>query len=73
MWRAADAARSDRRTLVELGGCLLAENFDQRGRVTPGSAYRSFEEFSLGQKKQRSAFATAHLLTILRRFDDPDR
>jgi hypothetical protein len=49
---------------------LVAYNFDQFGRVTPGAVYRGFEEFTFGQKKQPSAFATADLLTILRHFDD---
>jgi hypothetical protein len=70
LWRAQDADPADRRALAELAACLLAYNFDQRGRVTPGSVYRGFEEFSFGQKKQPSAYATAHLLIILRRFDE---
>jgi hypothetical protein len=70
LWRAEDADPADRTALAELAACLLAYNFDQRGRVTPASVYRGFDEFSFGQKKLPSAFATAHLLTILRRFDD---
>jgi hypothetical protein len=70
LWRATDADATQRHALAELAACLVAYNFDEQGRVTPGSAYRGFEEFSFGQKKQPSAFATAHLLTVLRRFDD---
>jgi hypothetical protein len=70
LWRAQDADPADRTALAELAACLLAYNFDQRGRVTPGSVYRGFEDFSFGQKQQPSAFATAHLLAILRRFED---
>jgi hypothetical protein len=70
LWRAADADATQRRALAELAACLVAYNFDEQGRVTPGSVCRGFEEFSFGQKKLPSAYATAHLLTILRRFDD---
>ncbi len=70
LWRAPDADPADRRALAELAACLVAYNFDQHGRVTPGSIYRGFERFSFGQKQQPSAFATARLLVILRRFED---
>jgi hypothetical protein len=70
LWRGPEAVPADRRALAELAACLVAYNFDQHGRVTPGSVYRGFERFSFGQKQQPSAFATAHLLVILRRFDD---
>ncbi len=70
LWRGPQADPVDRQSLAELAACLVAYNFDQSGRVTPGAVYRGFEQFTFGQKKQPSAFATAHLLTILRRFDE---
>jgi hypothetical protein len=70
LWRATDADAAQRRALAELAACLVAYNFDEQGRVTPRSVYRGFEQFSLGQKTQPSPFATALLLTILRRFGE---
>ncbi len=58
-----------RRALAELAACLIAYNFGTDGTVTPLSCYRGFEAFSFGQKKQPSAFATAHLCAVLRRLD----
>jgi hypothetical protein len=36
--RATNADATQRRALAELAACLVAYNFDERGRVTPGSA-----------------------------------
>ena len=38
--------------------------------MTPGSAFRGFKEYSFGQKKEPSAFATARLAVVLRRLDE---
>jgi hypothetical protein len=70
LWRGPQADPADRQSLAELCACLVAYNFDQFGRVTPGAVYRGYGDFSFGQKREPSAFATAHLLAILRRFDD---
>jgi hypothetical protein len=60
----------DRRALAEITACLIAYNADDAGRVTPRSTFRGFEDHSFGQKKEPSAFATALLLTVLRRLED---
>lgn len=70
LWRGTDADPDDRRALAELVACLIAYNFSDDGTVTPQSCYRGFEDYSFGQKKQPSPFATARLLQVLRRFDD---
>ena len=70
LWRGSDARPEDRRAIVELAACLIAYNLDSDGRVTPQSCYRGFEEFSFGQKKRPSPFATAIVAAALRRFED---
>jgi hypothetical protein len=70
LWRGPRADPADRQSLADLAACLVAYNFDRFGRVTPRSAYRGFDDFSFGQKREPSAFATAYLLTTLRRFQD---
>jgi hypothetical protein len=70
LWCAPDADLADRRAVSEMAACLAAYNFDERGRVTPQSVYRGFGDFTFGQKKEPSAFATAHLAAIIRRFDN---
>jgi hypothetical protein len=70
LWRGRDADPADRRALTELVACMLAYNVAADGTVTPQSCYRGFENYSFGQKKQPSPFATARLLQVLRRFDD---
>jgi len=59
-----------RRSLAELVACLVAYNVSPDGTVTPRSAYRGFEQFSFGQKKQPSPFATALVASVVRRFSD---
>ncbi|MCX7783765.1 MAG: hypothetical protein N2318_09010 [Meiothermus sp.] len=70
LWRGKNALLEDRRALAEMVACLVAYNFDSGGRVTPHSCYKGFEQFSFGQKKQPSPFATARLAAVLRRFND---
>ncbi len=70
LWRDRAADASDRQAIAELAACLVAYNFEGDGRVTPRSCYRGFAEYSFGQKKQPSPFATARLCAILRRFSD---
>jgi len=66
----APATRPDHRQAVcELTACLVAYNFDASGRVTPGSCYRGFEDYSWGQKRTASPLATALLCALLRRLD----
>ena len=70
LWQGPEADPADRRALAELAACLIRYNTTTQGRVIPHSAYRGFETYSFGQKKQPSPFATARLLAILHRFDD---
>ncbi len=70
LWRGAGADPADRRALAELVACLVAYNMAPAGTVTPQSCYRGFEEYSFGQKKRPSPFATARLHQVLRRLDD---
>jgi hypothetical protein len=70
LWRGSDADPDDRRALAELMACLVAYNVAADGTVTPQSCYRGFEDYSFGQKKRPSPFATARLHQVLRRLDD---
>jgi hypothetical protein len=70
LWRGARATPEDRTSLAELAACLIAYNVDSDGRVTPRRTYRGFEDFSFGQKKVASPFATARVLAALVRFAD---
>jgi hypothetical protein len=70
LWRAPDAHPADRRTIAELVACLVAYNVDRDGTVTPRSCCQGFADYSFGQKKLPSAFATARVAVVLRRFDD---
>ncbi len=70
LWSGSNADPADRRSLAELAACLVAYNVSADGTVTPRSIYRGFEQYSFGQKKQPSPFATARLASVLRRFHD---
>jgi len=64
--RAEKARADDRRAIAEIAACLIAYNVDPAtGTVTPRSCYQGFEEFSFGQKKQPSPYATARVLVAL--------
>ena len=69
-WRGARARSEDRRSVAELAACLIAYNFDADGTVTPRRVYRGFEDFSFGQKRHPSPFATARCLIALSRVAD---
>ena len=69
LWDGPDASAEDRRSLAELGACVVAYNFDDEGRVVPRSTYRGFEQHSFGQKKLPSAFAAARTAVALRRLE----
>ncbi|MBI4338750.1 MAG: hypothetical protein HY680_02210 [Chloroflexi bacterium] len=70
LWRSAQADVADRRGLAEMAACMIAYNFGPDGTVTPRSCYRGFEDFSFGQKRRPSPFATACLARVLRRLND---
>jgi hypothetical protein len=63
--KAAGAAPIDRRSVAEIARAL-ASSFGPDGMVTPRSCYKGFEEYSFGQKKLPSPWATARLCGILR-------
>ena len=67
IWRGPRARSEDRRSVTELAACLIAYNFDPDGTVTPRRVYRGFEDFSFGQKRYPSPFATARSLVALAR------
>jgi len=66
-WTGPRARSEDRRSVAELAACLIAYNFSEDGTVTPRRTYRGFEEFSFGQKRKPSPFATARCLVALTR------
>jgi hypothetical protein len=70
LWTGPKADPADRRALAELVACLIAYNVAPDGMVTPLSARRGFEAFTFGQKKASSAWATARLCTVVRRFEE---
>jgi hypothetical protein len=70
LWRTDAADAADRRALAELLACLVAYGVGPSGTVTARSTFRGFEDWSFGQKKHPSPFATARVLTTLTRFDE---
>jgi hypothetical protein len=54
--------------VAELVACLIAYTMDAQGQVRPQSTFRGFEDFSFGQKKVASPFATAKVLSALAPF-----
>ncbi len=69
LWKGEAAEEADRKAIAEMAACLIAYNLDEHGRVVPQRTYRGFEEFSFGQKKEPSPFATARVLSVLSRFE----
>ncbi len=69
LWSGAGAAPEDCRAVAELAACLIAYNVSADGTVTPRSARKGFEAYSFGQKKLPSAWATARVCVVLRRFE----
>jgi hypothetical protein len=51
--------------VAELVACLIAYTMDAQGRVRPQSTFRGFEDFSFGQKRAASPFATAKVVSVL--------
>jgi hypothetical protein len=65
VWDGPSADPDDRRRVAELVACLIAYTMDAHGRVRPQSTFRGFEDFSFGQKKAASPFATAKVVSVL--------
>jgi hypothetical protein len=71
LWASSDSRAEDIRAIAEIAACLVAYNVDPAtGMVTPRSCFQGFEEFSFGQKKQPSPYATARVLAALARVTD---
>jgi hypothetical protein len=64
-WKGSAAASADRKAAAEIVRGL-ASVFGPGGMVTPRSCYKGFEDWSFGQKKVPSDWATARLCGILR-------
>ena len=65
----SDTASAQARALAEVTACLVAYNVSDGGTVVPRSVYRGFEDHSFGQKHRPSPFATALLLSAVRRVE----
>jgi hypothetical protein len=71
LWASSDSRADDVRAIAEITACLIAYNVDPAtGMVTPRSCFQGFEEFSFGQKKRPSPYATARVLAALARVAD---
>lgn len=69
LWREVPRGE-EARALGSLAAALLARAVSPSGTVTPASTYRGFEQYSFGQKKRPSAFATARTFAVLHRLHD---
>jgi hypothetical protein len=67
VWSGPDARPEDTASLAEIAACLLAYNVAPDATVTPLSTFRGFEEYSFGQKRGPSQFATALVWSALER------
>ncbi len=67
VWRGKTALAEDRASAAEIV-CALASTVGPDGFVTPHSCYKGFEDYSFGQKKQPSPWATARVCGLLRAF-----
>jgi hypothetical protein len=65
----AGAQSEDRASLAEIAACLLAYNVAPDATVTPVSTFRGFEQYSFGQKRRPSPFATALVWAALKRLE----
>jgi hypothetical protein len=66
-WKSAAAAAPDRKSALQIVRALAA-NFGPDGMIRPRSCFKGFEGWSFGQKKLPSAWATARLCGILRKY-----
>jgi len=66
-WKGRTASVEDRRSAAEIVRALAAA-FGPDGFVTPRSCYKGFEDYSFGQKKRPSPWATARIFGLLSAF-----
>jgi hypothetical protein len=69
VWAGPGARPEDTAALAEIAACLLVYNVAADGTVTPLSTFQGFEEYSFGQKKRPSPFATALVWRALARLE----
>ncbi len=67
VWKGKTASAEDTKSTAEIVQAL-ATTFGADGMVTPRSCYKGFEDYSFGQKKRPSPWATARLCGLLRVF-----
>jgi len=67
IWKGKTASAEDRRSTTEIIQAL-ATTFGPDGLVTPRSCFKGFEDYSFGQKKKPSPWATARVCGLLRIF-----
>jgi hypothetical protein len=67
VWKGKNAAVEDKKSAAQIVNAL-ASVFGPDGMVTPRSCYKGFEQYSFGQKKRPSPWATARVCGILRDF-----
>jgi hypothetical protein len=68
-WKGKNAAAEDRRSVAEMVRAL-ATTFGPDGFITPRSCYQGFEDYSFGQKKRPSPWATARICGLLRGYSE---
>ncbi len=67
VWKGKTSSAQDRQSALEIVKAL-AETVGPDGFVTPRSCYKGFEDYSFGQKKGASPWATARVCGLLRAF-----
>jgi hypothetical protein len=67
VWKGKKAALEDREGVAEIV-LALAGTLGPDGFVTPKSCFQGFEDYSFGQKKKASPWATARICGLLRNF-----
>ena len=67
VWKGRSASPEDRQSTLEILRAL-ASTIGPVGLLTPRSCYKGFEDYSFGQKKRPSPWATARVVGLLRAF-----
>ncbi|MCU0665400.1 MAG: hypothetical protein MUC50_24125, partial [Myxococcota bacterium] len=67
VWKGKTASAEDKKSTAEIVQALVT-TFAADGMVTPRSCCKGFEDYSFGQKKKPSAWATARLCGLLQDF-----
>jgi len=67
IWKGKTASNEDKQSTAEIVHAL-ASTFGSDGMITPRSCFKGFEDYSFGQKRRPSPWATARLCGLLRVF-----